>query len=123
LLFDDPCEPGFQPLVGATVILSLNGVYVTNSTTDATGHVEFTGLCGYRFDVSVIFPDCTSAQLVSNQLVANQLVANQLVAPTPTATDAKAEIKKMINGRKAAKATKKDATKAATTKEATHKRL
>ncbi len=101
---------------------------MTNSTTDATGHVEFTGLCGYRFDVSVIFPDCTSAQLVANQqvanqLVANQLVANQLVAPTPTATDAKAEIKKMINGRKAAKTTKKDATKAATTKEATHKRL
>lgn len=91
---------------------------MTNSTTDATGHVEFTGLCGYRFDVSVIFPDCTSAQLV-----ANQQVANQLVAPTPTATDAKAEIKKMINGRKAAKATKKDATKAATIKEATHKRL
>ena len=84
---------------------------MTNSTTNATGHVEFTGLCGYRFDVSVIFPDCTSAQLM----------ANQLVAPAPTATDAKAESKKMIEGRKAAETTKEATTKAATTKEATTK--
>lgn len=59
--FDDPCKDGNEPLIGATVLLfNRRGGYVTNSTTDENGVVEFTGLPGTRYSVEVIYHECTS---------------------------------------------------------------